>query len=107
MQNASTKKGLEDIQVKITIYEDNGNVFDIINDIEEIEGDFSIKYNFVNDGIYNVNVEIKNDSIGSLNTEFKLLVANKSILEDSSFIIAVLITVIILVLMIRNRIVKK
>ena len=74
---------------------------DIITDIEQIEGDFSLKYRLEQDGLYDIYVEIEEANIG-----FNLLVANKSILEDTTFIVSTGIIIIVILLMIRNRVTK-
>ena len=75
---------------------------------EIIEGDFVIKYNFENDGIYDVKIEIlKESDVAAIDTQFRILVANKSILEDSSFIVGIVITSIIIGLIIKNRVIDR
>ena len=75
---------------------------------EIIEGDFAIKYNFENDGIYDVKIAIlKESDVVAIDTQFRILVANKSILEDSSFIVGIVITSIIIGLIIKNRVIDR
>ena len=60
VQDAVTEKGLKGIQATIIFYDNNGRMLDTIDveGSEIIEGDFAIKYNFENDGIYDVKIEI-------------------------------------------------
>ena len=101
VQNSTTKNGLNNIFPEIKIYNENGKLLDIITDIEQIEGDFSLKYRLEQDGLYDIYVEIEEANIG-----FNLLVANKSILEDTTFIVSTGIIIIVILLMIRNRVTK-
>ena len=110
VQDAATEKGLENIQVTIIFYDNNGRILDTIDvkGNEITEGDFAIKYNFENDGIYDVKISIlKESDAATIDTQFRILVANKSILEDSSFIIGIVITSIIIGLIIKNRVIDR
>ena len=110
IQDAVTEKGLEDIQATIIFYDNNGRILDTINveGSEIIEGDFAIKYNFENDGIYDVKISIlKESDVAAIDTQFRILVANKSILEDSSFIVGIVITSIVIGLIIKNRVIDR
>jgi len=64
VQNATTKDGLNNIFPEIKIYNENGKLVDIITDIEQIEGDFSLKYRLEQDGLYDIYVEIEEANIG-------------------------------------------
>ena len=110
VQDAVTEKGLKDIQATIIFYDNDGRMLDTIDveGSEIIEGDFAIKYNFENDGIYDVKIEIlKESDVAAIDTQFRILVANKSILEDSSFIVGIVITSIIIGLIIKNRVIDR
>ena len=92
VQDAVTEKGLKGIRATIIFYDNYGRMLDTIDveGSEIIEGDFAIKYNFENDGIYDVKIEIlKESDVAAIDTQFRILVANKSILEDSSFIVGI------------------
>lgn len=110
VQDAVTEKGLKGIQATIIFYDNYGRMLDTIDveGSEIIEGDFAIKYNFENDGIYDVKIEIlKESDVAAIDTQFRILVANKSILEDSSFIVGIVITSIIIGLIIKNRVIDR
>ncbi len=109
VQDAVTDIGLENIEATIIFYEDSGRIFEQIqvpaNEI--IEGDFAIKYNLKNQGIYDVKIEIIQETGPPLDTQFRILVANKSILEDSSFLIGIAVSLIVIGLIIKNRIIDR
>ena len=111
LQDAFTDIGLENLtQAEIIFFDDSGKILDRIsvpnNDI--IEGDFSIKYNIGNDGIYDVKIEVLEEGkVAKIDTQFRILVANKSILQDSSFIIGIAISLIIIGLIIKNRVIDR
>lgn len=109
VQDAVTDIGLENIQVVITFFEDSGRVYDIIevSGNEIIEGDFSIKYNLKNEGIYDVKIDVTRESGPPLDTQFRILVSNKSILEDSSFIIGIAVALIVIGLIVKNRVIDR
>ena len=109
VQDAVTDIGLENIQVVITFFEDSGRVYDIIEvpGNEIIEGDFSIKYNLKNEGIYDVKIDVTRESGPPLDTQFRILVSNKSILEDSSFIIGIAVSLIVIGLIVKNRVIDR
>jgi len=111
LQDAFTDIGLENLtQVEIIFFDNSGTILDRVsvpnNDI--IEGDFSIKYNIGNDGIYDVKIEVLEEGkVAKIDTQFRILVANKSILQDSSFIIGIAISLIIIGLIIKNRVIDR
>ena len=109
VQDAFTDIGLENIEAIITFYEDSGRVLDKIevSRNEIIEGDFSIKYILENEGIYDVRIEILQESGLPLDAQFRILVSNKSILEDSSFIIGIAISLIVIGLIVKNRVIDR
>ena len=74
---------------------------------EIIEGDFSIKYILKNEGIYDVKIDVMQESGPPLDTQFRILVSNKSILEDSSFIIGIAIALIVTGLIVKNRVIDR
>ena len=109
VQDAFTDIGLENIEAIITFYEDSGRVLDKIevSRNEIIEGDFSIKYILENEGIYDVRIEILQESGLPLDAQFRILVSNKSILEDSSFVIGAVIALIVIGLIVKNRVIDR
>ena len=109
VQDAVTDIGLENIEVAITFYDDIGRVLDVVevSGNKIVEGDFSIKYNLKNEGIYDVKIDIMQKSGPPLDAQFRILVSNKSILEDSSFVIGAVIALIVIGLIIKNRVIDK
>ena len=109
VQDAFTDVGLENIEAIITFYEDSGRVLDKIevSRNEIIEGDFSIKYILENEGIYDVKIDVMQESGPPLDAQFRILVSNKSILEDSSFIIGIAISLIVIGLIVKNRVIDR
>ena len=97
-------------QVEIIFFDNSGTILDreSVPNNDIIEGDFSIKYNIGNDGIYDVKIEVLEEGkVAKIDTQFRILVANKSILQDSSFIIGIAISLIIIGLIIKNRVIDR
>ena len=109
VQDAVTDIGLENIEVAITFYDDIGRVLDVVevSGNKIVEGDFSIKYNLKNQGINDVKIDVMQESGPPLDAQFRILVSNKSILEDSSFVIGAVIALIVIGLIIKNRVIDK
>jgi len=101
IQNATTGKGLEGISVVVNIY-DSINLIQSYTDLDIIEGDFSLTYNFKEKGIYEIEVEILIEK-ETISTIFFLQVTTKSLLEDITFYITLGISIIIIMLIIINR----
>jgi len=101
IQNATTGKGLERISVIINIFY-GISLIQSYTDLDIIEGDFSLKHNFKEKGIYEIEVEILTEK-ETISTIFLLQVTPKSLLEDMTFYVTLGISIIIIMLIIINR----
>ena len=60
-----------------------------------------------NEGIYDVKIDVTRESGPPLDAQFRILVSNKSILEDSSFIIGIAVALIVIGLIVKNRVIDR